>query len=495
MELDCLEVIKRLGKWSATDNHQPLYRLLAEGLKKAISENDLPSGTRLPPERTFAKALAVSRSTVVAAYEQLREESWLESRQGSGTKVLSPPVPHHKALGQIFNPRSLGTPVFEQMLDYTSTHSLIDFSSGTPAALNLDKLGETRLELSEILKETRYLPQGLLALRQTIARYYTSKGVPTTEDQILITSGAQQAITLITNLYLKSGDLVLLENPTYFGAMDAFRGAGARLFGVAVDPHTGIKMDLFQNVLNTMRPRFIYLTPTFQNPTGAVMPLEHRRNLVQLAEQNELVVVEDNTLAELELSQVAPPPLAAFSQSNAVITIGSMSKLFWVGLRVGWIRAAPATITRLTRLKVVNDLGSGLINQFIAMGWLEQIEAVKQERKQELLLKRNQTIRLLQQYFPEWEYNYVSGGLFLWVKLGDGSNTSALALAQLALRYNLMVLPGSMMSPDESYNQYIRLPFLHDSLVIDEGISRLRQAWQAYKLESRFTQPALNVIV
>jgi DNA-binding transcriptional MocR family regulator len=169
-----------------------------------------------------------------------------------------------------------------------------------------------------------------------------------------------------------------------------------------------------------------------------------------------------------------------------------MSKIFWTGLRIGWVRAAPAIITRLTRLKVVNDLGSGLVNQFIANRWLEKVEQVKLWRKQELLPGREQTIRLLQEHLPEWEYNRPGGGLFLWVKLA-GSNAGA--FAQLALRYGVVILPGNMMSADESYGQYIRLPFFQDRAIIEEGLIRLSQAWQAQGLLSRASQPALNFIV
>ncbi len=489
MELECTEVVRRLGKWSL--GSQPLYQLLAEGLKKAILEGEIAIASRLPPERAFASALAVSRSTVVAAYELLREEGWLESRQGSGTKVLMPPIPRAKSLNMVFNRATSDNPVIEQL--FGNTENLIDFTAGIPAGLNLAQFGEPTIDLSEIMQESRYLPQGLQSLRRSLANQYTLNGVPTTEDQILITSGAQQALSLLAALYLQPGDTVLLENPTYFGALDAFRQTGARLVGITVDPATGLRLDLLQNVLSSMHPRFIYLTPTFQNPTGAVMPVEQRKKLVQLAEKDDLVVIEDNTLAQLELDQSTPPSLAAFSRGDNIITIGSMSKLFWTGLRIGWVRAAPAIITRLTRLKVVNDLGSGLVNQFIANRWLEKIEPVKQWRKRELLTGRERTIWLLEKHLPEWEYNRPGGGLFLWVRLA-GSNAGA--FAQLALRYGAVILPGNMMSADESYSQYIRMPFFQDTAVIEEGIIRLSRAWQAQGLLSRTNnQPALNFIV
>mgnify|MGYP001024500846 CR=1 FL=1 len=488
MELECTEVVKRLGKWPV--GNQPLYQLLAEGLKKAILEGDIPLASRLPPERAFAAALAVSRSTVVAAYALLREEGWLESRQGSGTKVLMPPIPSARTLETVYNPSTADRPITEQMFD--KPDNLIDFSAGIPAALDLARLGQTHYDISLIMAEKHYLAQGWPVLRRALAQLYTRQGIPTNEDQILITNGAQQAIALLAALYLQPGDMVLLENPTYFGAMDAFRQVGARLNGIPVDLTTGIRLDLLQTALSGMRPRFLYLTPTFQNPTGAVMPVEHRKKLVQLAEQNDLVVVEDNTLSDLELDQAAPPPLAAFSQDDKVITVGSMSKLFWTGLRIGWVRATPAIITRLARLKVVNDLGAGMVNQALAARWLENYAQAKEWRKQELLPRRDQTIRLLQEHLPEWEYNRPGGGIFLWVKL---AGVNAGAFAQLAMRYGVILLPGNMMSVDESYSQYIRLPFLHDHAHIQDGISRLSRAWQAHCLLNKNDASTVNFIV
>jgi DNA-binding transcriptional MocR family regulator len=483
MELDCSGIVTRLGKWSV--GPEPLYQQLAGGLKKAILDGAVPPDTLLPPERTFAGALAVSRSTVVAAYALLRQEGWLESRQGSGTKVLGPPLAQAKE----FNPVARN-PVFEQMLD--RGEGLIDFSGGIPAELKLADLKLTHFDLSGILQEPRYLPQGLPELRQAIANQYSLKGIPTSEEQVLITNGAQQALALVAALYLQRGDTVVLENPTYFGAMDAFRGAGARLVGVTTDPVDGLRLDLLQRVLSTLQPRFIYLTPTFQNPTGAVMPVEQRKELVQLAEKNDLVLVEDNTLADLELDQAAPPPLAAFAQGDNVITIGSMSKLFWVGLRIGWVRAAPALINRLTRLKQVNDLGSGLVNQVIATRWLDQFEAVKEWRKQELLAKRDLMLKLLQEHLPDWGCTRPGGGLFLWVRIGA---SNAGTLAQLALRYGVVILPGNVMSADDSYSQYVRLPFLLDPPLITEGIARLSRAWESQAVLNKTGQPTSGFIV
>lgn len=488
MELECNEAVKRLGKWSV--GSKPLYQLLADGLKKAILDGEIPLSARLPPERAFAAALAVSRSTVVSAYELLREEGWLESRQGSGTRVLMPPVPRAASLDTVYNRIPTGSPVMEQL--FGQHDNMIDFTTGIPSGLNLAQFGEPQIDLNEIVQQGRLLPQGSLALRRSLAQKFTAEGVPTTEDQILITNGAQQAISLLSALYLQPGDTVMLENPTYFGALDAFRQAGARLVGITVDPATGIRLDLLQNVLSSMHPRFIYLTPTFQNPTGAVMPAEHRKRLAQLAEKDDLVIIEDNTLGELALDVEPPPYLAAFGRGDNIITIGSMSKLFWTGLRIGWVRAAPAVITRLTRLKVVDDLGSGLVNQFIAVRWLEKNQQAKEWRRQELRPRLDRTIRLLQEHLPEWEFNRPGGGLFLWVKLG-GSNAGT--FAQLALRYGVIILPGNMMSADESYGQYTRLPFLQDPATIEEGIIRLSRAWQAQGLLTRPNQPALNFIV
>lgn len=475
LELTTLQFIERIANWSG--GRGPLYRRLAEKIKLAIRQNEILAETRLPPERTLASALAVSRSTIVAAYALLREEGWLESRQGSGSVVRAA-----MAVPSIAAAAEAPVPLLQQLPIHQP--EIIDFTLGVPPNLaNLWPLSGQSFGFdltAELLAEPGYSPAGLTALRQEIARYYEAKGLPTGEDQILVTNGAQQALALLVNLYLQPHDQILTENPTYFGALELFRQAEAKLTGLTLDRPEGLRVERVKAALETGRPKFFYLVATFQNPTGAVLNHASRAELVRLARQHELVTIEDTTLAELELDRSGPPPLAAFDDpsDSLVITTGSMSKLFWPGLRIGWVRADPRIIHRLTRLKTITDLGSGLLNQAVAAQWLARIGEVKEWRRQQLLPRRQYMADLLQTYLPEWEWNLPAGGLFLWVKLPWGTSGQ---FAQLAYRQGIALVTGNTMSVDGSHHNFLRLPFVHAPAEMEEGIKRLALAWHNYR--------------
>ena len=208
-----------------------------------------------------------------------------------------------------------------------------------------------------------------------------------------------------------------------------------------------------------------------------VLATFQRREIVRLAAEFNLPLVEDNTLADLALTQNTPSPLATYAQDASIITIGSMSKLFWAGLRVGWIRAPQSVINRLGRVKVVNDLGSSVISQTIAARLLPETNRIKTLRRQELEAKLELLESLLAECLPDWKWERPTGGIFLWVKLPQGE---ASAFAQVALRYGVVIVPGTTMSLDNSHPDYLRLPFSLDAATLTEGIKRLVAAWHAY---------------
>jgi DNA-binding transcriptional MocR family regulator len=473
--MDLTTLVNVLGSWSTAPG--PLYRLLAQALRSAILEGDIPAGARLPAERILAQALAVSRNTVVAAYDVLLEEELIKRQHGSGTWVQSLPLKKT----EVFRPSSNGSlarsPLFETLL--TETRDQIDLSTGVPGALDglaLETFTLPEQELASRLATSGYAPLGLPELRHAIARYFDQAGLPTSAEQILVTSGAQQAISLAATLYIQRGDTVLVENPTFFGALDTFHSLGARLLPVPVDQE-GLRVDILQRALGTSLPRLLYLTPTFHNPTGTVLSQARRRIIASLAKEFALPVIEDNAFADLSLTGNAPLPIASFAPGEAILTLGSMNKLFWQGLRVGWIRAPETLITRLGRLKIIADLGTGSLTQAIALRLLKHIEEVKAARRQQLQRQLDLATTLLREHLPGWTWTPPDGGFFLWVRLpyGDASE-----FAQIALRFALVVTPGTIMSVDDSHQQYLRLPFLTAPDVLEKGIQRLIQVWDVY---------------
>jgi DNA-binding transcriptional MocR family regulator len=488
--MDQTALVKMLGLWSHSPG--PLYRLLAQALRTAILEGDIPAGTRLPAERALAEALAVSRNTVVAAYEALDQENLLKRQHGSGTWVQ--PLSQEKA--EVYRPTANGSlarsPLFEMVLN--EPRDIIDLSTGVPGTLDSIALETFNLPehvLVPLLSTTGYNPLGLPELRQAIARYFTHAGLPTGSEQILVTSGAQQAISLVATLYIQRGDTVMVENPTYFGALDTFRALGARLLPIPLD-RDGLRVDIFQRALGTSLPRLLYLTPTFQNPTGAVLSLARRRAIASLAREFALPVIEDNAFADLSITGEPPPPIASFVPGEAVLTLGSMNKLFWQGLRVGWIRAPETLISRLGRLKVIADLGTGSLTQAVALRLLQQLDEVKALRLQQLQLRLKLVSTLLREHLPEWTWTPPAGGFFLWIRLPDGD---ASEFVQAAARFTLVVTPGTAMSVDDSHQQYLRLPFSLAPEVLETGIQRLAQAWSVYRQLPREKRTTINGII
>lgn len=456
-----------LGRW--TDGSGPLYQRLASALRDAVGR-DIPPGAALPPERRLAGLLAVSRTTVVAAYRILQREGRLESRQGSGTRVAAP-----ARLGRPARPVPVGNgTTFRSLIDRDD--SAIDFAAaglGADGIVTPELLARASAELASLAGSVGYMPHGLPALRHAIARHLSESGLPTDEQHILVTNGAQQAITLLAHLLAGRGASVVVENPTYAGALDAFAAAGARLVGIPVQDAAGSARQLRQ-LLRSERPRLLYLMPTFQNPTGAVSTTERRQQLAALAAEQQVLLAEDNTLAPLAVGAAPPPPIAAFDTHGNVVTIGSLSKSVWAGLRVGWIRAHPRLIGRLVMVKTAEDLGSSLPSQALAHAVLDDFARISAIRTAQLRDCLELAASLLRERLPEWQFTRPSGGQSLWLRLPGGDADS---FAQAALRRGVTVVPGSQLSPDGSFRDHIRLQFLQSHQLIREGMDRLARAW------------------
>lgn len=467
-------LLQVLGDWMKHSG--PLYSRLATALIAAIEHFDLPPGTRLPAERNLASLLAVSRATVTQAYEMLREGGWVQSRQGSGTWVGSgQPAPRPAPSG----PRPLTSGPF-----YTR---LVDSSPQPPINLAMAALSDTEevfregaaFHLEDLLGAPNhgYAPLGHPVLRQRIAGLYQRAGAPTAPEEVIVTSGAQQAISLLAGHYVQRGDAVIIESPTYAGAIDAFARAGARLIPVPVGP-SGIRLDLLAEALASAKPRLVYLMPTYQNPTGAVMPEDARREIARLADQSQVPFAEDNTLADIRLGpQEPPPPLAHYARGGTVVSIGSMSKLYWAGLRVGWIRAPGSLVTRLGQHKAAADLGSSLVSQAIACRLLPDHEQVR-DRRSEVLTARLDTLEaLLHERLPEWRWRRPDGGLSLWIRI---PSADAGAFAEQALRHGVALNAGESLAPDDSHRDYLRINFVVREELLEAAVDRLAAAWRAH---------------
>jgi DNA-binding transcriptional MocR family regulator len=483
--------VAALGRW--TEGAGPVYRRLAAAVRAAIGRGELRPGERLPSERALAARLAVSRTTVVAAYEELRKDRWIESRQGSGTRVRgSAARPPALQLREDPSGSFRRHPVWRSFTE--GPGGTIEFLGAHLPAPDILAREASRIDekaLKELARGPGYLPMGLPALRQSIARHLSASGLETSEDQVLVTHGAQQAIGLAGALLVERGESVVVEDPTYLGSIDIFAGQGARLTTVPVGGDTAWIAKLKETVAR-VSPRLVYLMPTYQNPTGAVMPEACRRAVARLSRELQLPIVEDNTLADLSLGGRPPAPIAAFDAEAPVLTIGSLSKLFWGGLRIGWIRASEEILLRMTRLKIMADLGGSLIGQLVAVRLLAEAERVRAARRREMRERLDRLTKLLTRHLPDWQWTPPAGGLSLWVKLPRGD---AGAFAQVALRHGVAVVPGTLASPDGAFGDRLRIPYVLDAAPMREGVERLARAWEAYAGGESRRRRAAGVLV
>jgi DNA-binding transcriptional MocR family regulator len=320
---------------------------------------------------------------------------------------------------------------------------------------------------------------------------YSQDGLETKEEEVLITNGAQAAISLCAALYLQRGDTALVEDPTYFGALDALRTADARITTLPVGPD-GVRPSVIRERIKSSAARLVYLTPTYQNPTGSIMPAAARKEVGRIVAESGIPVIDDRALADIALDGAPPPPLAAYAPQAAVITVGSLSKLVCPGLRAGWVRAPAWVIERLARLKSSLDLASPLLTQTIAVRLIEEIGQARRLRRLQLTPRRDLLAALLRKHLPEWTFHVPAGGLFLWVKLPRGDSRE---LAQTALRHGVIILPGPHASAVGGYENFLRIPFLAEPSTLRTGVKRLSTAWKEYQSSGQPARGPQPVVV
>jgi DNA-binding transcriptional MocR family regulator len=473
-----------LGRWPAADG--PLYRLLAARIARLADTGELPAGLRLPPERDLATALSVSRNTVAAAYQLLRDEGMAESRQGAGTRI----VPHRTTPAAVHRANGFFSGLLEtSVLDADLSLAAVDCAPQVAAALAdpATVLGAVPGGSQAVTGTSGYFPLGLPALRAAIAGHLTERlGLPADPAQVIVTTGGQQALDLLIRCEVLPGQPVVVEDPTFPGALDALYRAGARVIGIPAG--AGLDLDRLEHVVRTHRPGMVYLVPAHHNPTGLVMPAGHRRRVARLAAAHpDTLFVDDMTLAELPLGDDAPPPpLAALAprQPN-LVSVGSLSKLYWGGLRTGWVRGGAGLIARVAAAKAAADLGSAAFPQAIAAALLnDRHDDIAKWRREWLRARHDALAEALRAALPGWTWPKPDGGLTLWVRLpGTGSGPAdSGAFAQAALRHGVAVVPGRLLSATAGpggtcqASEYLRLAFTQAPDVLARSAAALARA-------------------
>jgi len=441
-----------IGDWRSAG---AAYQALADRVRLLVLDGRIALGTRLPAERELAALGGLSRTTVSAAYAELRDSGYLESLRGSGSVARLP------------SRRETEEPLVAE--------GLLDFSkAGLPAVPAVATAARHDAELlPSFLTESGFDPFGLRVLRQALADRYTARGLPTDADQMMITVGAQHAISLLSRTLLARGDRAIVESPTYPHAAEALRSAGARLVPVAVTTDAGWDDAGLEQAFQRTSPTLAYLMPDHHNPTGRSMPAAQRARVVALAEREGTTLIVDETMGELGFAgRPAPPP---FATAGRAVTIGSVGKTVWGGLRLGWIRADHELIQRVGRMRFASDLGTPILDQLIVLQLLADYERILADRREYLRAGRDHLVRRLRDAFPTWEVPVPDGGLTLWVGLG-APVSSSLALASRA--HGLVIVPGPRFGMDGVFERFIRIPFSHPPEAIDRAVDALVAAWR-----------------
>lgn len=482
------------------DGEIPLYQQICRFLQQQITSGALAPETQLPASRALARSLGVSRMTVINAYAELEADGLVISVHGSGTFVATPPtLPGN---GRSSTPPtdwppwqqtlaaeaaiSLQEP-YETAIANADHADLISFASGM-GTMELFAADDFRKTLQNVLRRdgTHALGYGDIdhggygPLRTTIAHILSQEGIPTHPSQVLITSGSQQAIAVVARLLLRPGDVVLVEDPTYEGALDLFRGLGARLVGVPVDA-AGMQMAPLEERLRTSHPRLIYTIPTFHNPTGVSMSTQRRRQLVALAQHYNVPILEDDFAGDLRFDGHTQPALKALDENGNVIYANTFSKALVPGLRLGYLVADGPVYEQLLIHKRNEDRSSSdllqrALDAYISVGkyqsHLRKVSRVYRRRCHAMIAALTRTMP------ADVTWHKPQGGLFLWLLLPpqlDGAALLAPALAE-----GVAFVPGSVFFVDKRPFPALRLNFTgHEPPQIEKGIERLARAMAA----------------
>jgi DNA-binding transcriptional MocR family regulator len=470
-----------LGAWRSS---RPAYVALAAAIRLLVLDGRLPLRTRLPGERDLAAAAAVSRTTAAAAYAALREEGFLTRRRGAGSWTA---LPADRPAGA-----GAGTAAPDAGEPGGDVIDLSAAGTAAPEGALHRALAAATAELPRHLPGTGYEAAGLPALRAAIAAHLTCRGAPTAPEQVLVTAGAMHALTLVLRLLAGPGDRVVVDHPTYPNAIDAARAVGARPVPVAL-LDGGWDVDMLAATLRQAAPRLAYVIADHHNPTGLTLAAAHREAVVAAARDTRTALVVDDTMAELRLDPgaPAPPPVAAHDPAGeTVIAIGSMSKAYWAGLRIGWIRASPTLVQRLTLARQTVDMASPVVEQLVAAELLADPAPVLAAQRATLRARRDALADALRATLPGWQFAVPAGGLSLWIDLGAPRSS---ALAAVADRHGVRVAAGPRFGVDGAFERRLRLPFNLPEPVLAEAVERLAAAWRAVAgNETRDTgEPAL----
>jgi DNA-binding transcriptional MocR family regulator len=459
------------------------YEQLADEMAQAMRDGLLQPGERLPSVRQTCQRRGISPSTVLQAYGLLETRGLIEARPRSGFYVRAHKRPA-RALPKAAVPQAGVTAVTVSalafgLLESTRDAAVVPLGSAFPAAhlFPFDALARSGARAMRRLKPaqiTSALTAGDPALRQALRRRYALQGVPLAEDELVITNGAMEALNLCLQAVTQPGDVVVVESPTFYAALQALERLNLKAVEVATDPQTGVNLDALAQLLVGQKVAACWFMPSLQNPLGALMPPARKQALVALLAQHGVPLIEDDVYGELYADVRRPPPAKAFDQTGGVLHCASFSKCLAPGYRVGWAAAGRFAPT-VQRLKMMSSLATALPPQLAIADYLAQggYDRHLRQLRAALAAEQQRARRLIERHFPAGtRVTRPAGGYFLWLELPAA--VDALALHHQAMAQGISTAPGVLFSADRRFVHHLRLNVGHpgDSRV-DDALRRV----------------------
>jgi DNA-binding transcriptional MocR family regulator len=415
----------------------------------------------------MAATLSVSRGTVVRAYDRLAADGVVARVQGSGTTVA----------GRL---SSVGTNS-EQFVGerlWMSEVAAIDLLKAIPTMLPTVAELVAAIDLAPHAGDLDGAePLGWWSLRERIAALHTRQGLATTPHQILVTTGAQQAISLVVSAMARPGDVVLGEEDTWPGLIDSVQYIGARFEPVRLD-RDGLIIDDLETKIDRFRPSLMVFNPQHQNPTGSRLPPDRVAAVAALSRRYRIPTLEDRVAADLGFDRRHLPAIDEHDTGGYGLIAGSMCKVVWPGLRLGWIRADAQVVNRLRSHKAVADMFTPAISQVLGLAVLERYDDLVDQRLAQLRPAADLVVDTLRNELTDWTFAPLRGGLSVWATLPD--HASASAFVQHAARHGVLIASGQQFCALEADCPNVRIPFTAHRADLEEGMRRLVEAWRTY---------------
>lgn len=447
--------VQALGDWRAQAPSAPLAERLADAIEGALLDGRLSLAAPLPSERAMASSVGVSRATVTSAYGMLRERGWLATRRGARSVPVIP-----ASLNEGLSPREAASRD-QEMIDLTLA------APAAPAQAYLEAVQRAQGQVARHIATTGLMGAGLASLRERIAERHTGAGLPTRPEEIFVTTGAIAALQLVCAALLPVRAPALAELPSYTGALEALRDRGRPVVGWPI--HRGWDVGHFEELVRRRTVRLAYLIPDFHNPTGRVASARERKALAEAARRQGVLLVVDETMRELDLRKRARPerPLAAFAAE--AVTLGSLSKVLWGGLRIGWLRAREDLVRELESHPLAQSLAAPVLDQVVAAELIDELDELIRRRRTILRSRRDLLIEAFAS-MPRVTAPSPPGGLSIWATL-DG--ISSRRLVADAARAGVRLSPGGRFSPDAPLDRHVRIPFALPTHLLEEALKRI----------------------